>query len=389
VGLILLVAAPQKVFDRIGTIANPGQDVSVRFRLNLWRDSLRLLGRSPFVGTGIGTYEAAIPPYRTDKDETKAEHAESDIMEHACETGLVGIVILAGFLVTVTGIARKKLSTEQGLGRTQGILIGITAATFALLVHSIFDFNTRVPSNALLLVALLGILASTHPRPKASHSGGIGHRIVPALLVIALAVTAAWRSTTIGMSRHITWQVNPKLAEPEDFAQVAAELAQAERWAASNHEIAFKRGLLYNEEAYRSRDAARYRDIRFEQALSSYTVAVQEAPGRSQHWFELAWTKGNVGDDPLAGSLFEYALYLEPQWSRLRANYAIYLASRGNTDKALEQLERGRGLRPGIRPYEAVSIIGPYVDDEHLLRRAAGTGDDADQALLRYSKENR
>jgi O-antigen ligase len=378
VGLILLFAAPQKVFDRIGTIASPGQDVSVQFRLNLWRDSLRLFGRSPIVGTGVGTYEAAIPPYRTDKDETRAEHAESDIVEHACETGLAGVVILAGFIVTVAGTARKKFLSKEGLGRTQGILIGTTAAVFALLVHSVFDFNTRVPSNALLLAALLGILASSHAKQGASHLGGFANRLAPAVLIVALALGAAWRSTTIGMSRHITWQTDPKLAEPEDFARVAADLAEAQRWAATNHEIAFKRGLLYNEEAYRSRDAARYRDIRIGQARSSYEAALKQAPARGRRWFEYAWTTGNVQDHDTAVSLFDYSLKLEPAWSRLRANYALYLAAEGHIDEAVFHLKEGFSMTPGISHNEAWSILAPYVDhNDQSVRHDIAEGDNS------------
>ncbi|MCP5109433.1 MAG: O-antigen ligase family protein, partial [bacterium] len=84
---LLLLAAPRSVFERISTIAGPGQDVSIEFRLQLWRDSLDLAARSPVIGTGLGTYIAAIPAFRTDLDETRAEYAESDWIQHACETG--------------------------------------------------------------------------------------------------------------------------------------------------------------------------------------------------------------------------------------------------------------------------------------------------------------
>ena len=72
----------------------------------------------------------------------------------------------------------------------------------------------------------------------------------------------------------------------------------------------------------------------------------------------------------------------------MRVNYALYLASQGRIDEALEQLERGRNLIPGISPYEAVSTLGPYVeDDPALLRRAAGEHPEADGAIDRYLRE--
>ena len=385
---MLLLAAPRSVFDRIGSIASPGEDLSIEFKMQLWRDSLGLAKRSPWVGTGLGTYVAAIPAYRTDRDETRAEYAESDWIQHACETGLAGWAILAGFIIAVMRRSRRKLLEEQGLGRTRGLWIGMGAGAFALLVHGIFDFNTRIPSNGLLLAVLLGLLVSAHAKKAKPLPSTAARRFVPALLVLALAATAAWRSATIGFSRQIMREVNLELAEPEVFPQIAGRLAEARAFAPNNPEVALKTGLLYNEEAYRSADAARYRDLRFTQAHSSFLEAVQLAPARGRHWFELAWTEGNLRRDDVADPLFRYALYLEPAWSRLRADYALFLASRGQVEEALGQLEIGRKLKPGLTPYDAVSIIGPYVkDDPAILRRASGEGTKAEQAVSRYLSE--
>ncbi len=236
ISIIILFAAPQVVFNRLGTMVRPDEDISVQFRLKLWSDSFRLFSRAPILGTGVGTYGAAIPPYRTGPDETRAEHAESDFVEHACETGLAGLVVLAGFVVVVAGRARKKLEGKD-LGRSHGILVGITAACFALLVHSFFDFNTRIPSNGLLLATLLGIVASTHPRTTPSPSAAKGYRFYGAVIVLVLMVGLGWRSVTIGESRQIAWEIDPLLAEPEEFSQVAARLSEAARFASSNPEV--------------------------------------------------------------------------------------------------------------------------------------------------------
>lgn len=387
ISTIIFLAAPQIVFNRLGTMVRPDEDISIQFRLKLWSDSFRLFTRSPVLGTGVGTYGAAIPPYRTGTDETRAEHAESDLVEHACETGLAGLVVLAGFVVAVAGRARKKLEGKD-IGRSYGILMGITAACFALLVHSIFDFNTRIPSNGLLLATLLGIVASAHPRTAPSPSFVKGYRFYWAFAVLALTAGIGWRSVSIGQSRQITWEIDPILAEPEEFARVAGRLTEAARFASSNPEVSFKRGLLYNEEAYRSADAARYRDLRFEQARASFEEAVRLAPARGRHWFELAWTEGNLRHDRLADPLFLYALELEPTWSQLRANHALYLASRGLVKQAVEQLQIGRSLLPGIDAEDAVRVIGPYGNDDlDILLRAAGDDAEARKVIQKYLTE--
>ena len=192
----------------------------------------------------------------------------------------------------------------------------------------------------------------------------------------------------MGFSRDALVSVNPSQAEPEAFADVAAQLSASRDFAKGNPETAFKRGLLYNEEAYRSPSSERYQEIRFTQARESFDEAVRRAPARGRFWFELAWTEANLSNDEMASPLFEHAIHLEPTWSRLRVNYALYLASRGRIEEALKELDEGRGMTPGISPYEAMSTIGPYVeDDPAILRRAAGDGPEAEAGLERYLAE--
>ncbi len=77
-------------------------------------------------------------------------------------------------------------------------------------------------------------------------------------------------------------------------------------------------------------------------------------------------------------------------WIRLQADYALYLASRGQIKEALVQLEIGRKLKPGLTPYDAVSVIGPHInDDPAILRHAAGKGDAAEEAVARYISDRR
>ena len=384
--LLLLFAAPANVFERIGSIGRGSQDVSMQFRWQLWSDSIDLALHSPALGTGLGTYAAAIPPYRTGTNETRAEFAESDLVQLVCETGVAGLAILLGFLWVATRRAREKLGDETPSSGSQGVLLGAMAAVSALLVHGIFDFNTHIPSNGLLFAALLGMIAGSRPRDSQPASPSI--RWGAAALVLLCAVAAAAATLAIGFSRDAIVSVDPSHAEPKAFADLAGQLSASRDYARRNPETAFKRGLLYNEEAYRSPNSERYREIRFTQARDSFDEAVGLAPARGRYWFELAWSEANLLNDDEASALFEHAIGLEPTWSRLRVNYALYLASRDRIEEALKQLEKGRNMVPGISPYEAVSTIGPYVDDDPaILRRAAGDGADSEAVFDRYMAE--
>ncbi|MGH9461607.1 MAG: O-antigen ligase family protein [Vicinamibacteria bacterium] len=387
VALLILFAAPSGVIERIGSIGRASEDVSMQYRLRLWSDSVRLALRSPVIGTGLGTYGAAIPPYRTDIDETRAEFAESDLVQLACEAGAAGLIVLGGLLLVAFRRSSEKLEEGSAASGSQGVLLGSIAAVFALLVHGLFDFNTHIPSNGLLFAGLLGTIAGSHPREVTPRAGST-LRAVAAFLICLVTVGAAGRSLTIGYSRDALVGVDPPRSEPEAFAELAARISASHDFAPHNPEGAFKLGVLYSEEAYRSPDARRYREIRFGQARDAFDEAVRLAPAQGRYWFELAWTEANLANDERADPLFEHALHLEPTSSRIRVNYALYLASRGRIEESLEHLERGRSLVPGISSYEAVSTIGPYVEDDlELLRRAAGEGPDAESDLERYLAE--
>ena len=201
-----------------------------------------------------------------------------------------------------------------------------------------------------------------------------------AVVIVSFTIVAS----DIGESRRLTREIDPVLTTSDEFTDSIQALVRSRRTVAQNPETAHLLGRLYNEEAYRSPDAARYREVRLEQAAGAFREAMRLAPARGRYWFELGWTEANRGNDEIADVLFTRAFELEPQQSALRANYASYLASRGRIDEALVQLERGRELHPGIRPLDALNILAPFVSEYSLLRRAVGAGEEADSALETY-----
>lgn len=383
VALFLAAFAPASLSDRLSTLGNPREDSSIQFRLDLWSDSTGLFADSPIVGTGLGTYASVIPGYRTGIDETRAEFAESDWFQLACETGLLGLFLTIGFLVSVGRLGLHAIVNETS-ARNRGMLLGALGACAALVVHGIYDFNLHIPSNALLFAILLGLLASNDDAASLTWSS---RRVFPVFAVVIAVVIVSFTIITsdIGESRRLTREIDPVLTSSDEFTESIQEVVRSRRTVAQNPETAHLLGRLYNEEAYRSLDAARYREARLDQAAGAFREAMSLAPARGRYWFELGWTEANRGNDELADVLFARAFELEPQHSPMRANYASYLASRGRIDEALVQLELGRELQPGIQPLEALNILAPFVsEDPVLLRRATGEGEEADSALETY-----
>ncbi len=383
VALFLAASAPSSLADRFSTLKDPGTDDSVQFRLDLWYDSLGIAFDAPALGTGLGTYAAVIPGYRSGRAEMRAEYAESDWVQLLCETGILGILIALAFFGAIGRVASRAIEGERSQ-RARGLLSGLIAGVAALLVHGLYDFNLHIPSNTLLFASMVGLIAAHADGPPRRWKPRRLHVLAAApLAVICLGLTIL--TVDAGQSRRLARRIDPLLTDPAEFMDLIQELARSRKRVPQNAETVFLIGRLYNEDAFRPRDAARFREIRLEQAALSFREAIRLAPARGRYWFELAWTEANRGNDALADELFERALELEPHHSSLRANYALYLASRCRLDEALEQLERGRELEPGLTPFDAISVIAPYVDDDPLMmRRAAGSGSEAESALARY-----
>ncbi len=384
IALFLVVFGPASVYHRIASFGNAAADDSFRFRIQLWSDSFGLWASSPVVGTGLGTFAAAIPPYRSGPDEVRAEFAESDWLQLLCEGGLIGLAIAAILVGTALRSGLREARAERSEGN-RGVLHGLAAAAVALIVHGFVDFNFRIPSNALLFAVTLGALAP--PGLKVSWSRGRLVRLVAALLAVGLTLGASLRALSLGWSDELNRRVNPLLARPEEFTSLIQALGSSKGRVPSNPDTTYLLGRLYNEEAYRSRNEARYRELRLEQAGAAFRESLARAPARGRTWFELGWTEANLGRENEADRFFALALSLEPHWANLRANYALYLVSRGRIDDALVQIEAARALEPGLAPLDALSIIGPHVrHDVHLLRRAAGSGPEAELALETFEK---
>ncbi len=386
VALFLVVFAPSSFYRRLASFGDAVADDSVRFRIQLWSDSLGLWASSPVVGTGLGTFAAAIPPYRSGPDEVRAEFAESDWIQLLCEGGLIAITLAAILVATSlrSGLREARGETSES---HRGVLHGAAAAAVALIIHGLVDFNFRIPSNALLFAVILGVLAPAGE--KLSWNGGRLVRFSAAFLLVGLTLGGALRTLSLGWSDELNRRVNPLLARPEEFTSLIQALGSSRSRVPGNPDTSYLLGRLYNEEAYRSRDEARYRELRLEQAGAAFRESLRRAPARGRTWFELGWTEANLGREREADHLFSLALSLEPHWANLRANYALYLVSRGRIDDALLQIEAARALEPGLAPLDALSIIGPHVrNDVHLLRRAAGRGPEADLALETFEKSN-
>lgn len=273
---LLLAAVPDAARERLRSITGAG------FRLETWRDSVRLFGSSPLLGSGLGAFHDAYPRFKGSFGDLRVEHAESEYLELLAETGVVGAgLVLAGLAFLLRAGAGS--SRTAGHGAATGVGLGGTAALVALAAHALLDFDLRIPSNAAL-AALAGAAA-------AGRAGLRPRRLAPAACA-ALAVVAVALLLTVA-SRPL-----------EPWLDVREEALAAA--AAPTSEV---------------------RHLRLERAAAAASRVLSARPAHAEAWLTLAGTRSARGDAAAAAALARHALRLDPQRPELARAARSYAAT--------------------------------------------------------------
>jgi hypothetical protein len=266
--VLLALVLPSPVVERLRSLAGAS------FRLDTWRDTLRMASSSPLVGQGLGSFEDAYPRFKHGHGELLVEHAENDYLETLAEGGLAGLgAVLIGLLLSARRVlAAHPSSTLRGLGA--GALGGLVA----LAAHSAFDFNLRIPSNAILASFLAAMAAACVPgRPTAPWAGRV------AAAGFALAVLFARPRSGFPVDPSAPWE------EARDGARLAAASVAPEA-----------------------------RALRLERTERDLLDVLRQRPACAEAWLLLAGARAERGD-PSARELARHAASLDPGRAELQS----------------------------------------------------------------------
>jgi O-antigen ligase len=157
--LLLTWLGGSELTRRIATIA-PGQsELSTDVRANIDRDTLHMFLRKPFLGWGLGTFPIVYPEFRTFYTNFFVNEAHNDYLQLLVEMGILGLVSLLWFVITVYGRALKKIANWAGDANGAAAL-ACTLGLSGVLVHSAVDFNLQIPANAALFYVMCTVAAA-------------------------------------------------------------------------------------------------------------------------------------------------------------------------------------------------------------------------------------
>jgi len=154
IALGLLWLGPEPVINRAtqGQLksADPQAQTFFVSRGWIWKDTWTMIRDNPILGVGLGAYETAYPIYTASDGTQKVSEAHNEYLQILADGGIIGGLLALLFLWLIfRAIFRGVRSRDRLLS---SLALGGGAAILAMFVHSFFDFNLQIPSNALMFL---------------------------------------------------------------------------------------------------------------------------------------------------------------------------------------------------------------------------------------------
>ena len=352
------VAIPGATRGHLATAFAGPVDGSGLYRVDIAVATLRAFADRPLMGWGLGAYEDAVPAYKPAHGDVRVRHAESDVLELLAEGGLALLALVAWLMVEVMRGLRDRVTASRDRFRN-ALALAAAGGAATVLVHSLIDFNLRLPANALVFAALAGLAASPRTEPRAFGGRWVAGAVALAFVVLALA--GAWRAAGARLGERA-------LAVRDPVRRLAAldRVLAAHPYAT---ELLRARAQVWRDLAYRP---PRWDQARLARAEGDLRHALELRPRWGEAWADLGWVRAFQGDAAGARAAMQSAVDLDPTHLDVGIAAADLLARQGDVEGAIERLRRLRGTHPGWTDARAREVASRWTADSALLARVTG-----------------
>ncbi|MFO1412755.1 MAG: O-antigen ligase family protein [Burkholderiales bacterium] len=137
------------------------QEVLEDDRWTMAMAALEMAGAYFPVGSGVGTFAALYPPYQPAEILAFVHRAHDDYIEWVVEGGLLAMLAIVSALALY--VARLvMLAREIDKNRVHYLQVGAAIGLLLMGLHSLVDFNLRIPANSVVFALLGGTLFARH-----------------------------------------------------------------------------------------------------------------------------------------------------------------------------------------------------------------------------------
>ncbi len=141
----LLLAVPLFVFLPKDALIARFVEHAAEGRLRIWRETLPMVSDYWLTGCGLGRYESAFMKYKRSAPTVTDSYVHNDYLQYLVELGVPGFT-LGLILVGAALWTRRDALGAACLG-----------SMVAMLLHSAVDFNSYIPSNAMVYAWVAGV----------------------------------------------------------------------------------------------------------------------------------------------------------------------------------------------------------------------------------------
>ncbi|MDD9859151.1 MAG: O-antigen ligase family protein [Nitrospira sp.] len=230
--LVLLITLPPRGAGFGNTVAHvvtsiqrdaSSYDTPVRKRrperYRIWDSALVMVERSPFLGTGMGSFFYNILTNPQDAYVFSVLRVHNDMLEVAVELGGIGVLLLGGAIVgLLCGLSRL---VRQGEPTARGFFMLVAAALAGSAVNMQFSFPYQMPVPTVMFGAYAGLVIKSSDAGNARRRTMVlslkswhwyaGLTVVGCILALVVSVNMAWMNVMDVIEDNVkirTWE-NP------------------------------------------------------------------------------------------------------------------------------------------------------------------------------------
>jgi tetratricopeptide (TPR) repeat protein/O-antigen ligase len=363
---------------------------SLGIRLDLWRNTLAMVGDHPVAGVGLGNFRIEFPPYSNRVvpvawfgAKLQPKHTHNDYLQILAELGIVGFGLMAWLLVAAVRTGTRALRrSSEGEGRAPYVVFAAVAGTAGLLVTAVFSFPFGTAVAPFAFAVLLGLLAAAGADEGAAEGsrGGSGVR-VPGGAMWALAGVASFACCLAA------WSGYHRIVGDRHFSRArlttSCDVAIAEGAAALRHDPGVSEAHLFIARGYlakgRPRDAVAHlmklleaephsmavmtnlsaaysKAGEHERAAECALRVLEMKPGSAVALSNLGYNYLNMKRTSEAEESFRKALRNDPSLAPARFGLGRIAHDAGRTDDALEEFRAAARLEPRTPRYREVLV---------------------------------
>jgi O-antigen ligase len=122
----------------------------------IWEDTMRMIRANWLTGVGLGAYQTVYPIYSQRDRFHLVGQAHNDYLQVLADGGIILGFLALLYLGLLLRYGIKAIDHPDPV--LASLAVGCAGGIFALLVHSLFDFNLQIISNSLLFMTLSIVL---------------------------------------------------------------------------------------------------------------------------------------------------------------------------------------------------------------------------------------